>query len=90
MQFRLWTLAMDILQSRRCSWWQKADEQFDATEHQDLEDYLAGILLSKLESDPQERDLSELNEVQLRLIRCNLMRRNRFLYARQNMEASST
>ncbi|KAJ5732775.1 hypothetical protein N7493_004256 [Penicillium malachiteum] len=90
MQSRFERLAVDIRQSWRCSWWQKADEQFDATEHQELEDHLAGILLAQLESEPQERDLSKLNEVQLRLIRCNLMRRNRFLYARQNMEASFT
>ncbi|KAJ5640436.1 hypothetical protein N7528_000061 [Penicillium herquei] len=93
LQFKLERLAINICQSGRRSWWQKADEQFDATEHQELEEQLLEILLPQLTCDHQERDLSKLNEVQLRLIRCNLMRRNRFLYARQNstdMEASFT
>ncbi|KAJ5979050.1 hypothetical protein N7501_002392 [Penicillium viridicatum] len=63
---------------------QKADQRFEAAEHEELEGHLVGMLLTQLKCCPQEQDPSKLNEVQLRLVRCNLKRRNRFLYAQQH------
>lgn len=63
---------------------QKADQQFEATEHEEQKGHLVGMLLTQLKYCPQERDSSKLNEVQLRMVRCNLKRRNRFLYAQQH------
>lgn len=63
---------------------QKADQRFEATEHEELEGRLVGMLFTQLKCCPQERDYSKLNEVQLRMVRCSLKRRNRFLYAQQH------
>jgi len=86
-------LAIAVRRSGRRSRLQKADERFDAKEHQELEGYLVGILLNQLKWYPRERDSSKLNEVQLRLIHCNIKRRNRFLYAQKHsrgLEAAPT
>lgn len=92
MQDQLARIAVAVRRSGRRSRLQKADLRFDAKEHQELEGHLVGMLLTQLKRPPQERDSSNLNEVQLRLIHCNLKRRNRFLYAQQHskgLDASS-
>lgn len=87
MQDQLAKIALAIRHSGRRSRLQKADQRFDATEHEELEGYLVGMLLTQLKRDPQQRDSSKLSDIQLRLIRCNLKRRNRFLYAQQHSRA---
>ncbi|BCS11473.1 hypothetical protein ALUC_40813A [Aspergillus luchuensis] len=42
------------------------------------------MLLCQLNGRIQKRDSSQLNEVQLRLVHCNLKRRNRFLYSQRH------
>ncbi|KAJ5174594.1 uncharacterized protein N7482_000471 [Penicillium canariense] len=84
MQDQLARIAVAVRRSGRRSRLQKADQRFNATEHQELEGHLLGMLLTQLKWHPGERDSSKLNEVQLRLIHCNLKRRNRFLYAQQH------
>ncbi|KAJ5398855.1 hypothetical protein N7465_009344, partial [Penicillium sp. CMV-2018d] len=84
MQDQLARIAVAIRRSGMRSRLQKADQRFEAAEHEELEGHLVGMLLTQLKCCPQERDPSKLNEVQLRLVRCNLKRRNRFLYAQQH------
>lgn len=84
MQDQLARISVAIRRSGIRSRLQKADQRFEATEHEELEGHLVGMLLTQLKCCPQERDSSKLNEVQLRLVRCNLKRRNRFLYAQQH------
>ncbi|GKZ35598.1 hypothetical protein AbraIFM66950_006298 [Aspergillus brasiliensis] len=77
-------IAVAIRRSGRRSRLQRADQLFKATEHQELEGYLVRMLLLQLKSGPHERDPSKLNEVQLRLVHCNLKRQNRFLYSQRH------
>lgn len=84
MQDQLSRIAVAIRRSGMRSRLQKADQRFEATEHEELEGHLVGMLLTQLKCCPQERDSSKLNEVQLRLVHCNLKRRNRFLYSQQH------
>lgn len=87
MQDQLARIALAIRRSGRRSRLQKADQRFDVAEHQELEGHLVGMLLTQLKRYPSERDSSSLSETQLRLIRCNLKRRNRFLYAQTHSKA---
>ncbi|KAJ5199045.1 hypothetical protein N7491_000392 [Penicillium cf. griseofulvum] len=48
------------------------------------------VAKGRLACYPSGRDSSKLNEVQLRLIRCNLKRRNRFLYVQQHSRGLDT
>ncbi|OJI89757.1 hypothetical protein ASPTUDRAFT_92517, partial [Aspergillus tubingensis CBS 134.48] len=77
-------VAVAIRRSGRRSRLQKADQLFNASEHQELEGHLVGMLLCQLNGRIQERDTSQLDEVQLRLVHCNLKRRNRFLYSQRH------
>ncbi|KAJ5410388.1 uncharacterized protein N7487_004747 [Penicillium crustosum] len=54
------------------------------TRHEKLEGHLVGMLLTQLKCCPQEREPSKLNEIQLRLICCDLKRWGRFLDAQQH------
>ncbi|KAL4985725.1 hypothetical protein BDW68DRAFT_198581 [Aspergillus falconensis] len=83
-QDQLARISVAIRRSGRRSRLQKADQRFNPKDHQELEGHLVGMLLIQLKGCCQERDSSKLNEVQLRLVRCNLRRRNRFLYAQQH------
>ncbi|KAK1148500.1 hypothetical protein N8T08_009505 [Aspergillus melleus] len=84
MEDQLARIAVAIRRSGRRSRLQKADQRFDATEHEELEGYLISMLHTHLKHTHKTRDASTLNEVQLRLVRCNLKRRNRFLYAQRH------
>ncbi|GLA65327.1 hypothetical protein AtubIFM54640_007077 [Aspergillus tubingensis] len=84
MMDQLSRVAVAIRRSGRRSRLQKADQLFNASEHQELEGHLVGMLLSQLNGRIQERDPSQLDEVQLRLVHCNLKRRNRFLYSQRH------
>ncbi|PYH72820.1 uncharacterized protein BO88DRAFT_318122, partial [Aspergillus vadensis CBS 113365] len=84
MMDQLSRIAVAIRRSVRRSRLQKADQLFNASEHQKLEGHLVGMLLCQLNGRIQERDPSQLNEVQLRLVHCNLKRRNRFLYSQRH------
>ncbi|KAI9042927.1 BAG family molecular chaperone regulator [Aspergillus affinis] len=84
MEDQLARIAVAIRRSGRRSRLQKADQRFDPTEHEELEGYLIAMLLTQLKRMDKTRDASALNEVQLRLVRCNLKRRNRFLYAQRH------
>ncbi|PYH91047.1 hypothetical protein BO71DRAFT_443436 [Aspergillus ellipticus CBS 707.79] len=77
-------IAVAIRRSGRRSRLRKADQQFDATEHEEQEGHLIAMLLTQLKRTHKTRDPSGLNEVQLRLVRCNLKRRNRFFYAQRH------
>ncbi|KAJ5208733.1 hypothetical protein N7449_003112 [Penicillium cf. viridicatum] len=67
MQDQLARISVAICRSGMRSRLQKADQRFEATEHEELEGHLVGMLLTQLKCCPQERDSSKLNEVQLRL-----------------------
>lgn len=84
MQDQLARIAVAVRRSGTRSRLQKADRRFKAAEHRELEGHLVGMLLTQLGHCPKERDSSKLNDVQLRLVRCNLKRRNRFLYSQQH------
>ncbi|PYH34855.1 retropepsin-like aspartic protease, partial [Aspergillus neoniger CBS 115656] len=84
MMDQLSRVAVAIRRSGRRSRLQKADQLFNATEHQELEGHLIEMLLCQLNGRIQERDPSQLDEVQLRLVHCNLKRRNRFLYSQRH------
>ncbi|UNI20028.1 WD repeat-containing protein 88, variant 2 [Purpureocillium takamizusanense] len=63
---------------------QKADQRFQPKEHEDLERHLVVMFLTRLGSLDDQLDRSRLSPVHWRLIRCNLKRRNRFIYAQQH------
>lgn len=77
-------IAVAVRRSGRRSRLQKADQRFKPEEHMDLQKHLVTILLARPEFAKEQVDESKLSDVQLRLIRCNLKRRNRFLYAQQH------
>ncbi|CAI7654280.1 unnamed protein product [Penicillium bialowiezense] len=84
MQDQFARIAVAVRRSGTRSRLQKADGRFKVAEHQELEGHLVGMLLTQLGYRPKERDPSQLNEVQLRLVRCNLKRRNRFIYTQEH------
>lgn len=77
-------IAVAVRKSGRRSRLQKADRRFKPEEHEDLQKHLTIILLARPQVLEEQMDPSKLSEVQQRLIRCNLIRRNRFLYAQQH------
>ncbi|KAI9928489.1 hypothetical protein MW887_002534 [Aspergillus wentii] len=77
-------IAVAVRRSGRRSRLQKADQRFNPQDHRELEEHLTTILLARPEFAKEQIDPSRLNEAQRRLIRCNLKRRNRFLYAQQH------
>jgi hypothetical protein len=80
-------IAIAIRQSGTHSQLQKADRMLRLEDHQDLRTHLITIVLSRYTFSPEQIDLSTLSKlspVQLRLIDCNLKRRNRFLYAQKH------
>ncbi|KAM0245095.1 hypothetical protein ACHAQJ_010649 [Trichoderma viride] len=94
-------IAVAVRRSGRRSRLHKADQRFKPEDHDDLQRHLVTILLAHPESsggpfNPVElessgvskgqTDLTRLDEIQQRLIRCNLKRRNRFLYAQRHAE----
>jgi hypothetical protein len=62
----------------------KADRLFNPEEHKDLEQHLTTVLLARPGFVSEQIDNSQLNEVQKRLVKCNLIRRNRFIYAQKD------
>ena len=75
---------------------EKADRTLTFDDHQDLRDHLTVIVLSQgpfsPESifSPEHINHTKLNEIQSRLINCNLKRRNRFLYAQRHSQRLDT
>src|SRR6202043_3866350 len=69
---------------------QKADRMLRLEDHQDFCAHLIAVMLSQGPSSAEytfsleKIDPSKLSTVQLRLINCNLKRRNRFLYAQEH------
>lgn len=66
---------------------QKADTTFQPTEHEELRDYLAGIVLAQgSEKGRQRCDVGRksLTPLQDRLIMANLRRRHKFLFAQRD------
>ncbi|RTE68881.1 hypothetical protein BHE90_016738 [Fusarium euwallaceae] len=86
-------IAIIIRQSGTRSRLQKADRMLSLEEDQDLRDHLIAVVLSTGPFSPEHTfsseyiDPNKLSTVQLRLINCNLKRRNRFLYAQRHSEA---
>ncbi|PFH61505.1 hypothetical protein XA68_17162 [Ophiocordyceps unilateralis] len=83
-------IAIVIRRSGTRSRLQKADGLFKPEDHGNLFTHLMTIVLSQRPSTVfplQELDQSELSSVQLRLINCNLRRRNRFLHAQKHSKA---
>ena len=93
-------IAVAIRRSGTRSRLQKADRMFKLEDHEDLRAHLTAVVLSQgpfsaeYTFSPEQINQSKLSTVQLRLINCNLKRRNRFLYAQQHSKsldaASST
>ncbi|KAL7893700.1 hypothetical protein HDV64DRAFT_262102 [Trichoderma sp. TUCIM 5745] len=94
-------IALAVRRSGRRSRLQKADQQFKPEDHSDLQTHLVTILLAHPESSggpfhlfdlnnpsilKEQTDPARLSEIQQRLVRCNLKRRNRFLYAQRHAE----
>ncbi|KAL6797477.1 WD40-repeat-containing domain protein [Trichoderma sp. SZMC 28013] len=94
-------IALAVRRSGRRSRLQKADQQFKPEDHNDLQTHLVTILLAQPESSggpfqsfdqknpsllKEQTDPARLSEIQQRLVRCNLKRRNRFLYAQRHAE----
>ena len=77
-------IAVAVRLSGRRTRLHKADQRFRLEEHKDLQEHLVTILLARPEFSNEQIDSSRLNEVQQRLVYCNLKRRNRFLYAQQH------
>jgi hypothetical protein len=77
-------IAVAVRRSGRRSRLQKADQRFIPEEHEDLESHLVTILLARPGCSKEQLDPRQLSDVQRRLIRCNLKRRNRFLYAQEH------
>ncbi|KAM3076313.1 WD repeat-containing protein 88 [Clarireedia jacksonii] len=77
-------IAVVVRRSGRRSRLQKADQRFKPAEHEELQKHLTTILLARPEFSKDQIDVSKLSEIQQRLIHCNLMRRNRLLYAQQH------
>ncbi|UKZ70729.1 uncharacterized protein TrAtP1_011700 [Trichoderma atroviride] len=94
-------IALAVRRSGRRSRLQKADQRFKPEDHSDLQTHLVTILLAHPESSggpfhlfdlnnpsilKEQTDPARLSEIQQRLVRCNLKRRNRFLYAQRHAE----
>ncbi|KAJ5638441.1 hypothetical protein N7528_000831 [Penicillium herquei] len=82
-------LAVAIRRSGRRSRLQKADQLFKPDDHKELRDHLVTMFLHKLgflKDSSDATDSSKLSDVQMRLIDCNLRRRNRFLYAQKHSQ----
>jgi len=77
-------IAVGVRSSDRHSRWETTDQQFRSNERKDFQKYLITILLARLGFSNEQSDPSRLNEVQQRLIHCNLKRRNRCLHALQH------
>jgi hypothetical protein len=77
-------IAVAIRRSGTRSRLHKADQSFRAKEHKVLEDHLRAVVLYRLGILLAEFDKSEPDKVQQRLIRCNLRRRHRFIYAQRH------
>lgn len=77
-------IAVTVRKSGRRSRLQKADQRFKPSEHVELEEHLKFLLLAGSTHGERQSSTSEPSEIQTRLIRCNLKRRNRFLYAQQH------
>ena len=75
-----------VRQSGNRSRLQKADLRFNPEEHKELERYLTTILLARPGFSKEKIEPIHLNEVQQRLIFCNLKRRNRFLCAQKHSQ----
>lgn len=98
-------IALAVRRSGRRSRLQKADQRFKPEDHSDLQTHLVTILLAHPESSggplhsfdlnnpsilKEQTDPARLSEIQQRLVRCNLKRRNRFLYAQQHAKKLGT
>lgn len=77
-------IAISVRQSGKRSRLQRADHLFKPEDHEDLRNHLGTIILARGEFSQQQIDLSNLDEIQQRLVFCNLKRRNRFLYAQRH------
>lgn len=75
-----------VRQSGKRSRLQEADHLFRPEDYEDLKDHLSTIILARGEFSEQKIDPLDLDEIQRRLICCNLKRRNRFLYAQRHSE----
>lgn len=73
----------------------KADAQFEPGDHVELQSYLEKLLLSLVPDSNSDTSSqkppgpSRLSEIQNRLVNANLRRRNRFLYAQKEYEATN-
>ncbi len=99
---QLGRIALDIRRSGTRARLQRADQLFplkdnrdpqdlkDSQDLQDLQDlkvHLTTLLLSRPPfSGDRPETLRELSEVQARLVKCNLIRRHRFLYAQKHKQ----
>lgn len=79
-------IAISVRQSGKRSRLQRADHLFRPEDYEDLKNHLSTIILARGAFSQQQIDPSNLDEIQQRLLSCNLKRRNRFLYAQRHSE----
>ena len=79
-------IGLAVRQSGNRSRLQKADLRFNPEEHKELEKFLTTVLLARPGFSAEQIEPVHLNEVQQRLVYCNLKRRNRFLYAQKHSQ----
>ncbi|KID95385.1 transcription factor Zn, C2H2, partial [Metarhizium majus ARSEF 297] len=82
-------LGLSIRQSGKASRTRRADRRFNPDDHEEFRTHLRCILLLRPTADGHNmKDIEEsrLNQLQKRLIDCNLRRRNRFLLAQKHSE----
>lgn len=77
-------IAVAIRRSGVRSRLQKADSSFKIEEHNELKDHLQAVVLYRPGMSSAEFNKSKPDEVQRRLIKCNLRRRHRFLYMQRH------
>jgi hypothetical protein len=77
-------IAVTIRRSGTAARLHKADQLFREDDHSDLHDHLNVVVLAHPPFLNNQIDLRRLTKVQLRLIKCNLKRRNRFIYAQKH------
>ncbi|KAK5996556.1 hypothetical protein PT974_01892 [Cladobotryum mycophilum] len=80
-------IAVTVRRSSKHSRLQRADQLFKLEEHDDLKTHLSTMLLAHGEFSQEKIDPSHLSEVQQRIVRCNLKRRNRFIYAQRHSKS---
>lgn len=87
---QLTRIALSIRRSGTRSRLQKADRTFRTEDHKELCAHLCAVIFAQRNFSPEYTyspkhiESQELHDIQLRLVNCNLKRRNRFLHAQKH------